>query len=198
MLKVGIRFNVRDFTRMLASLQGLKDQANKEAQNAPDRASQEYRQTVIANILSNKYASIYAPYNAFYEEWKAKHGKRAGFWNLFGDLVRAITVVRTAGVKQGRFGRGKTYMFFAGVPEGVLDSGRKSWYGEGNIGASKSIAWYGRIMEYGGRFTTRKGGTQFHPPRPVFTPTANVYFSRDFQKIGAEAHKRITARWRKQ
>ena len=74
--------------------------------------------------------------------------------------------------------------YIGGVQPGAMDSGGKSWYGKGKMGAkgeSKSIEMYGRVEEH---------------RRPVFTPTMDEYEKDGWQKRGDEMLKRIEADWK--
>ena len=152
--------NKRDFDRIMRDLDRVAAKADRYARDeGPRRLAVDYKQFLLAAIFSGRYDSLYAGYNLRYSAWKAEYGRATGFWTLFGDLVQNIKFFKT--------GTG----WFTGVPEGVFDSGGKSWLGHGDKGESKEIAWYGWIMELGGSYG--RGGK--HPARPIFGPTLEEF-----------------------
>ena len=81
----------------------------------------------------------------------------------------------------------------AGIPEGAMDSGGKSWTGEGDKGERKPIAMYARLLEFGG--DAGKGGK--HPPRPVFQPTLKEFRVDEAETIGRKhLFVNIAGAWR--
>jgi hypothetical protein len=78
--------------------------------------------------------------------------------------------------------------FKAGIPSSAMDRGGKAMRGKGKV---LPIAYYARIMEFGGQF-----GGQRHPPRPVFTPTRLEYLRRGFPEQGERSLNIIKGQWR--
>jgi hypothetical protein len=140
----------------------------------PRRMAVKAHQEVIAAIVTQKYAGRYVPYGTTpgserYKKWKLIYGSGSGksaYWQLWGNLLRNITFWKE------RFG-GTHHGWMAGIPKGAMDTGGKSWFTTlGSVkGVAKPIAFYARVLEFGGRFGV--GGT--HHPRPVFT-----YVLKDF------------------
>jgi hypothetical protein len=138
----------------------------------PRRMAVKAQQEIIAAIVTQKYASRYVPYGTTvgserYLKWKRIYGTGSGksaYWQLWGDLLRAITMWKE------RYA-GRHYGYMAGIPKGVMDTGGKSWFttiskaGATKIGDPKPVAFYARVLEFGGNFGP--GGK--HHPRPVFT-----------------------------
>ena len=71
---------------------------------------------------------------------------------------------------------------------GVMDSGKKSWFGKADKGPRKEIAWYGRMGEYG-----RTG----QPARPLFEPTLDEYLieADGIGKRAKESMRKIGNNW---
>lgn len=178
--------NPADVARWYRALANVERQVRKELDDNPKRCSVEYVTLVIQNIITQRFAGGYAPYTEAYEEWKSKFGKKSGFWQLFGDLVRRLTHFRVTDRRKGV----KAWM--GGIPANIIDAGGKSMWGEGDYGPPKPIAMYGFVMEWGGEYG--RGGT--HPGRPVFMPTAKQYARRHWGKQGGTSLRNIGSRWK--
>jgi len=141
------------------------------------------QQNLISNISSQKFS--YPAHNERYSEWKQQYGKGKGksdFWNLYGDLLKAIQVKIVQWKDQSEF--------FVGIPPKIQDSGGKSWFGVGEKGATKEILSYALIMEKGGQ-----NGKQ--PPRPLFEPTEGEFGASDRRsRIANQGLIRILQSWR--
>lgn len=129
----------------------------------PRKLALAYVSQVRGWIVSQRGMSSYRGYNEKYEEWKERRGKFSGYWRLYGDLFANLSV----------FSKGRDW--FGGVNYYAMDTGNKSWHGEGNKGKPKRIAMYGTIMEEGIRFS--KNGSGVHPARPLFTPVLKDFVS---------------------
>jgi hypothetical protein len=124
-------------------------------------------------IMYQKFMSNYQGYNPDYAAWKQKYGKGRGFWNLYGDLVTNLSVFR----------KGRDW--FGGISYYAMDSGNKSWFGEGDKGKVKRIAMYGSVMEEGIRVSTNRSGV--HPARPLFTPVLKDFASSQSKATQGQA-----------
>lgn len=120
-------------------------------------------------------------YNPKYRDWKEQYGRGYQFGVLFGDLVLNITNFKVGGSS-----------WMSGVPDGIMDSGGKSWFGRGNKGKPKSIAMYGTVFEEGYRGDPRAG---FHPKRPVFRHTLDT-FARETAVEGGRMLAYVGDNWR--
>ena len=193
--KIGIRFDVSDFNRWIRALTNVQTESRRQSREVPRLGAIDYKQLLIRNIMGQRHMGGYTPYRDRYAEWKAAHGRRRGYWQLFGDLVRSITTERTT----YPFSTGQlTYAFFSGIPAGVKDSGGKSWASRNTRTRSaianrpKKIAWYARIMEKG--LPRRKGQT--HPARPIFEPSMEEYKQSGWLVRGQAALTAVGRRWR--
>jgi hypothetical protein len=177
MITVG--FIEGDLERALSSLRNTGDEARSQIlDKVPRIGAIHYRDRVADAILTQKYAVSEWEYSEKYAQWKSNSGMDNGYWRLAGDLVSALSISR---MDDG---------WFSGIPENAMDSGGKS-YGKGKI---RSIAWYGKIIEWGGVFQT-KTGVQIHKPRPVFMPSLNEFAATDWPRLGAEALNAISKSW---
>jgi hypothetical protein len=160
----------------------------------PRQMAVKAQQEIIAAIVGQKYASRYVPYGATvgserYKKWKHIYGSGAGkssYWQLWGDLLRSITMWKE------RYA-GRHYGYMAGIPKGVMDTGGKSWFttiskaGASKKGDPKPVAFYARVLEFGGNFGL--GGR--HHPRPVFTFVLEDFDTTPFSRF--LAHKLLGA-----
>jgi hypothetical protein len=160
----------------------------------PRQMAVKAQQEIIAAIVGQKYASRYVPYGTTvgserYKKWKHIYGSGAGkssYWQLWGDLLRSITMWKE------RYA-GRHYGYMAGIPKGVMDTGGKSWFttiskaGASKKGDPKPVAFYARVLEFGGNFGL--GGR--HHPRPVFTFVLEDFDTTPFSRF--LAHKLLGA-----
>ena len=178
MIKIG--FVPEDYRKFLNAIEKLRVGIKKEiSDNLPYRGAVKYRENVFQAILTQKYAVADWAYNESYNTWKYSKTKHSGgYWQLSGDLARALSV------KQESNG------WFSGIQAGVMDGGNKS-YGESHV---SSIAGYARVMEYGGDFPTKQG-TQHHKKRAVFKPVL-AEFDNTWLKEGSNSLKKIASMWK--
>jgi len=176
---IKVEFKIEDLERLKSAMVKLSVSAQDQATNRmPKLGAIQFRDRVADAILSQKHVGSDWGYSEKYAKWKAAQGKDDGYWWLAGDLVSALSI--------SKLGNG----WFSGVPAGIKDSGGKS-YGEGK---SRDIAWYGRIVEWGGVFPSPKGA-QTHKPRPVFVPTLNEFAAIDWPRIGSQALTELSKAW---
>lgn len=180
MIEISMKVNETDLRKVTRAIDKVSRRSPKIAMDMQKKCAIEYYQLVAKNILSGKYRFV--PYNERYADWKARNYGALPFWVLGGDLVRSLTVKRM-----------DSRSFFGGVPQGIKDSGGKSYSGAGR---SKEIAWYGKIAEEGGTFTTRSGKRQKHPPRPVFGPSRRDFANNKWKRQGDTALGEIKKIWR--
>ena len=137
--------------------------------------------------MTQRFAGGYAPYNTRYARWKEQFAATTGYHVLKGDAIKALTVQKVRVYKW-------VQIWFSGIPEGVKDTGGKSWlYPLGSLkGKPKSIAMYMYVGEYGGNYG--KGGK--HPKRAVFGPSMVEYSRQGQKKRGGEYLKDIERQWR--
>lgn len=135
-----------------------------------------YRNLVLQNLVSQKYAGFYKPYTRKYAQWKLKRAGHLKFWQLSGALMSNISTFRMRGYDTGK----ASTTWAAGVhPSAVNAEGKK-------------IAMYGYVMEHGYR-----GAGQNHPARPLFSLSA-IDFWEGTQKASAinAAISKVAASWR--
>jgi len=169
--------NKRDIDRIEHACERVLAQARIEREDLPYRSAREFRGLLFNNIMTQKYATGYAPYSPRYAEWKTQTMMMGSqFWRLFGDMLNSLTIEM------------KDDGWFAGIPGDVMDSGGKSWFGtpESRRGKSKPVSMYASVMEL---------GLNNHPARPVFGPTTEEYAVDGWPKQGAESIKRISNAW---
>jgi len=180
-----ILFNESQLNRWLFALARVDNMVTvAETRDNPRKNAVDFANLLRRNITTQKFANSYAPYNDQYRKWKATYGRGRGtsdYWQLFGDLLAAITVTQVG------VGRGKSKGWLGGVPAGVTDQGGKSWFGKGDKGEPKVIAQYGQWGEYG-----RRGQS----PRPVVTPTTDEYKKDGFIDQGEKSLNNVSRQWR--
>jgi hypothetical protein len=160
-MRIEVKFSTYDKAKILSALGVVQTYTQYSArQAAPYSLAVGYKDLLRFNILSQKHMSNYPKYHPKYKKWKTLSGG-GGFWYLFGDLVRGLSVFKTTGG------------FFSGIRHALKDQGGKSWFWEpgSKKGKRTPIALYGWVMEYGGSWD--KAGT--HPARPIFTPTFDEF-----------------------
>jgi len=166
---IRIKFIEADLMRFMRALDKLAARVKLWGEDEMQRrCAIDYYQLVAKNIRERSYAN--PQYRERYAEWKKKYG-RMGYpapWKLFGDLLRSL---QTFKVKDGWVG---------GIPAGLMDSGGKSWLGQGDYGDPKEIAMYGAVEE---------------SRRPIFKPTATEYANVGWRKRGQEALEVFRRTW---
>lgn len=183
---IQVYLDSKDLSRWLNASLRLQNEAKRLEDDLPRLQAIDMSQLLVRNIMTQKGMGGYPAYNPRYRAWKQAYGRAHGFWMVFGDLLKNVTHFR---VLTGRTGQ---RAWKAGIPEGVVDQGGKSWFGRGDYGKRKPIAMYGRVMEEGGFI--RKSG--YHPPRPLFEPTTNEYESTGFVQRANEALNKLGNCWR--
>ena len=181
--------NPQDVLRLLWATHKVEDNVNFLKMEMPRDMALDCQRQLISNIVSQKYVGEWGTGRAYhprYRVWKEQYGRAGGmkFWILWGDLLKNIKVFKENYV-------GRHWGWKAGIQASAMDTGGKSWLGMGQRGRSKPIAWYARILEYGGVFG--EGGT--HPPRPVFGPTLRDFHKEEGPKYLSQAAIRILRQW---
>lgn len=184
---VGAHLSPKDLQRWVSALKRLERNVRTRARETARIQSLGYAHLLRSNVLGNRYAGTYAPYNPDYEEWKSNITRNMGFHVLKGNFLNAI---RHWELRQ----TGTTFEWMGGIRAGVMDSGGKSWFGKGNRGPPKPIAMYARVFEFGGNFKSAKGGV--HPARPVFIPTMGEYKSSGWRARGRGELRKLGNAWR--
>ena len=197
MITITARLNQQDVQRYKTALTRLVSRAHYHMDRNGGmfnrRCAVEYARQVQENIIRQAFQHLWQPLGLTkgserYKKWKQKAVGHLNFWRLRGDLLVAIG--------PERIGAG----WLGGVPSWAMDSGGKSWFGRPGTwsgGASKSIAWYGRIMELGSDAlgaTTVEGGR--HPARPVFGPTYDEFAGNTLPSIVLLTMNDIKRTWR--
>jgi len=133
---------------------------------------------LITNIMDEKYSGSYEPLNERYEDWKAKHGGETGFWKLWGDLVRAISI------------RSTPKGFTVGIEKGVMPTRSSSTGKVQKLTPVWEYAYYGEFGRGPGGWST-KG----QPARPVFKPSAEEFRLSFLDKRRRDAFDKIKRAW---
>ena len=124
-----------EFKAIIEALRKAPIAARESGRAAQKESAEVFARNVIQNIMTDPYS--FAPLSQRYAEWKAGHGNyKEGFWKLMGDLMNSLAVVDTDD------GNG----YGVGFPEGVYDSGGKSY---GKKGSPKEIAQIAEWLEAG-------------------------------------------------
>ena len=183
MITIRMTLNKADVARFRKALgnvtRAAKFQFEVGGGQLPKMFAREYLLAIRYAIIAQQFPTasgglaVYMSHVQRYTLWKTKvfPSTKRDFWRAAGDLLRALSTFRE--------GPG----WFGGVWHSVYDSGGKSWHGYGlftdaqgnprapkaggRFGPQKSIAMYGRVLEYG--LSHPKAG--FHYPRPLFGPT---------------------------
>ncbi|MDY0324787.1 MAG: hypothetical protein RBQ87_01270 [Candidatus Cloacimonadaceae bacterium] len=167
-----------DIVKMRKSLLKLQSMIEHEAGVLSYNNAASFRAMLLRNILTQKFATTYAPYSPRYAEWKTqKMLLGSHFWKLFGDVLENITLHR------------RNDGWFAGIPEGIYDSGGKSWFATktNRVGKKKPVSMYAIVMEE---------GLNSHPARPMFGPTLDEYAAGEWIRQAEQSLKRINEAWR--
>jgi len=137
----------------------------------------DFQHLVIANLNSQKYANVYAPYSEMYKDWKLKQKVGMQYWKLYGDLVQNIKAFKVP-IGAGQSG------WIAGVVPGIIASRSSQMWG--TVKKRILISQYARWMEFG-----REG----QEPRPLFGPTKEEYRRDGFVKRGEKSLNKIKWSW---
>lgn len=177
MINLEIKFDQNDVRRVLRAFGRIERAVNREKQELPYRCAVDYVNLLRQNIMTQKFAGGYAPYNPRYANWKGQYFASTGFWVMRGTVVNSLTVYRDRHPQRWVGGLSPS----AGMVSG------SSWFGPPGRGKPKSINMYAYLNEY--------GGTK-HPARPVFRPTKKEYQKGGFPKRGRESLDIIGRSWR--
>lgn len=143
-----VEFNQLHLRRIQQALSRVLLVAGQEREDMPKRGAKKYSDNVINAISGQKYG--WPDHSIYYKSWKYLHNYDPRKWVLKGDLLQAIDAHKLPS---------KDYsQYLGGILQKSKDNGGKSFFGKG---ASRSIVWYGKMLEYG-----RKGQL----PRPLFVP----------------------------
>jgi len=179
LVNIGILFDISDTKKFMAALKRVERRAVFWVEDEMQRlCAIELSHQIIANIYGAKYGASPVPnppYHPRYARWKRQYFPEKMPWRLKNDLVANIRAFPVPTIR----GIGKDWM--AGVPEGVFDSGGKSWLGMGDIGPAKSIAMYGKKAE---------------EKRPLFEPTQDEYAKGPWLEKGEQTLRTIAEGWR--
>jgi hypothetical protein len=164
----GVIFDPDDVAKLFNSLNRVYDRARTWIPDEMQRlCAVKLSQNIYTAIKGGKYA--YDPYDSRYQQWKDQFFPGKGFWRLKDDLVKNL---RAFSVSKG---------WAAGVPAGIMDSGGKSWLGDGSGGLhKKEIAMYGSVNER---------------IRPVFKPETES-FREEWRDRGKKTLNNIGKGWR--
>lgn len=182
-----IKFEPFSYGRYRIALKRTLKRSGEEMNRIQQKMAIDYKHLVTKNIMTQRFAAGYAPYSERYEKWKRLFAASNLYHVLKGDAVKAIIVIKVRVYKWQS-------TWFSGIPEGVKDTGGKSWlYPLGSPkGKSKNIAMYMYVSEYGGEYG--RGGK--HPKRPVFTPSMVEYSRGGHQTRGKEYLRKVEGAWR--
>jgi len=170
---ISVQVDQQDAARLFAAADRVYHTIETQGKDTMQfKCATDYYQLVMANIM--KRHSPKPAYSKRYRNWKYEYGWM-GYpspWRLGGDLIRSLGAYR--------YDKG----YIGGVQPGVMDSGGKSWFGEGKNkpkGPSKSIEMYGRVEEH---------------RRAVFAPTMVEYAKTGWITRLNELKKRAESDWR--
>ncbi len=169
-----ISFDTNDYDRIMNALRKLEVLGPVMIRDDMQRrCAADFYQLVFSNIVTRKYTGGDPQYSPRYAKWKMENVGHLHPWLLKGDLLETLTAFKS---QSGWMG---------GIPSGIKDSGGKSWKGSLDRGPAKTIAWYGRKLE----FDRKK-------PRPVFQPTTEEYSREGWKRQGREALREVGNLWR--
>lgn len=187
MINVTMEVNKRELKYIYKALDNLVMYAHKQFVTDGGvfnrRCAARFASKVVTDILNQRHAEEYQDYVRRYATWKGLMGLSGkGFWRLGGDLVKSLSHYR---VEEG---------WFAGVAEGAMDRGGKSWLTKpGGVvkGPPKPISMYATVMEFGGDYGL--GGV--HPKRPVFVPAMEEFATNEWLEEANVALASIEKAW---
>lgn len=169
-----------DLNRILRALKRVTRAKDREKVELPYRCATDYVFALTRNIMTQRFAGGYPPYNPRYRDWKGQYFASTGFWVMRGALVNALTVYRD----------GRPTRWVGGLPPNAGTVPGSSWFGPPGTGKPKSINMYAYVNEYGGLYAG-----YYHPPRPVFRPTKVEYERRGFPDRIEESKRIIGRSW---
>jgi len=176
---IRVEFVKGDLNKILRAFKRIERAVKREKFNLPMRQALDYRELLTSNILTEKYASVYPPYNERYKAWKETYFASMGFLKMRRTMVDNLTVYR---------GKYKNWVY-SGLPPGLMVSG-SSWFGPPGKGKPVSVNMYAWVNEYGGNW-----GFGVHPARPVWRPTKDEYQKDGFINRGNESLELIKRSW---
>ena len=169
---IGIRFDTKDLERWIKAVKNVEIRTPVAIDEMQRQCAILLSQNIYSAIHTGKYT--YHDYDIRYKKWKAKYYPNKKWWELKGDLAKNLKAFAVS-----KSGTESTWA--AGVPDGIMDSGGKSWLGAGDKGPSKEIAWYGAINE---------------GQRALFEPETKAFANGEWQKYSQNALSRIKNEWR--
>lgn len=173
-----IYFDPNDLRRYLRALTKVLAAVQRESREMPYRMAVDYVDLLRGNIMTQKFAGSYAPYNTRYAGWKAQYFATTGFLVMRGAMLNSLKVFRDRGYKNRWYG---------GLPPDAGSVPGSSWFGPPGMGKSKSINMYAYLNEFGGIKS---------PKRPVFVPTKKEYERDGFLKRVNTSKNVIGRAWR--
>jgi hypothetical protein len=182
MITVDAQLDPAELQKLLSAVDAVDWQVHFQEIDSPRFMALKYIEQLRMAITGQRFMSGYAPYHPRYKDWKNSYGKRSGFWQLFGDLLMNLNHWRNG-----------TSSYFAGIRQGVMDTGGKSWTGKGDRGKPKPIAMYGWVMEEG---LSGKNKAGKHPARPIFRPTLFEFAFGDSPIHGERILRDIGSKWK--
>jgi len=176
-----MKWNQSDLRRVLRAFSKVERAVGREKRELPYRMAVDYVNLLRRNIMTQKFAGSYRPYNPRYAAWKAQYFATTGFWVMRGMIVNALTVYRDRHPQR----------WIGGLPPNAGSAPGSSWFGPPGKGRKTSVNMYAAANEYGG---TYDGSTR--PERPVFRPTKVEYERGGFPKRGKESLNIIGRSWK--
>lgn len=176
---ISIKLDQKDFKRIQRGFKRVHRAIIREKTELPKRCAFDYRDLLTRNIMTQKFAGSYPPYNPRYKAWKEQYFATTGFLVMRGIMVGNLTVYP---------GRSKTY-WYSGLPPGLKAPG-SSWFSAPGKGKPVNVNMYAIVNEFGGKF-----GKAYHPPRPVWVPTKNQYEQSGFQERGKQSLEVVKRSW---
>lgn len=163
-----------DISRILFAIAKVESMVELQKTDMPYYCSVEFKNLVISNLHTQKFAGSYAPYSEIYQDWKLRQNLGMQYWKLYMDLVENIKVFK---VRRG---------WMAGITPGKRATVSSSMFGKAKGTRKVLISEYARWMEFG-----RRG----QPARPLFQPTMEEYRRDGFIKQGQKSLRRIKGGW---
>lgn len=175
-----IKVELKNLNEILRAFKRVERALHREKSELPKRCAFDYRDLLSRNIMTQKFAGSYPPYNPRYKTWKEQYFSTTGFLVMRGTMVGNLSVYR------GRF---RTH-WYSGLPKGLKVPG-SSWFGPPGKGKMVNVSMYAHVNEFGGNW-----GYGYHPPRPVWIPTKEEYKKSKFQDRGKESLEILKRSWR--
>ena len=173
-----IVFEPNDLRRVIRAFNRVVRAVQRESRELPYRMAVDYVNLLTKNIMTQKFAGSYKPYNTRYANWKAQYFATTGFLVMRGSMVNALTVFRDRGYKNRWYG---------GLPPDAGSVAGSSWFSPPGAGKAKSINMYAYLNEFGGTKS---------PKRAVYVPTKKEYEKDGFRKRVKESRNLIGRSWK--